>query len=66
VLPLSPYNPDYTPVAEMYSKVNEFLRRVAIRAMTDLFDIISEEWKQVTPDENVGGFKCAGRCSTRG
>lgn len=66
VLPLSPCNPDDTPVAEMYSKVKEFLRRVATRAMTGLFDIISEGWKQVTPEENIGGFKCTGQCATRG
>ena len=31
VLPLPPYSPDYTPIEEMFSKVKEFLRRVAAR-----------------------------------
>jgi len=42
VLPLPPYSPDYTPIEEMYSKVKEFLRRVAARVKGDLYDAIGD------------------------
>jgi len=36
VLPLPPYSPDFNPIEEMFSKVKEFLRRVAARTKGDL------------------------------
>lgn len=66
VLPLPPWSPDYTPIEDMYSKVKEFLRRVAARAKGDLYDAIGEALKQVTPEDIVGWFKEAGLCATHG
>jgi transposase len=63
VLPLPPYSPDYTPIEEMYSKVKEFLRRVAARTRGDLHDAIGEALKQVTPQDIVGWFQQAGLCA---
>jgi transposase len=40
MLPLPPYSPDYTPIEEMYSKVKEFLRRVATRC-----ERLESRWK---------------------
>jgi transposase len=66
VLPLPPYSPDYTPIEEMYSKVKEFLRRVAARTKGDLYEAIGEALKQVTPEDIVGWFQEAGLCATHG
>jgi transposase len=66
VLPLPPWSPDYTPIEDLYSKVKEFLRRVAARAKGDLYDAIGEALKQVTPEDIVGWFKEAGLCATHG
>ena len=66
VLPLPPWSPDYTPIEEMYSKVKEFLRRVAARVKGDLYDAIGEALREVTPEDIVGWFKEAGLCATHG
>jgi transposase len=66
VLPLPPYSPDYTPIEEMYSKVKEFLRRVAARTKGDLYEAIGEALKEVTPQDIIGWFKEAGLCATHG
>jgi transposase len=66
VLPLPPWSPDYTPIEEMYSKVKEFLRRVAARAKGDLYDAIGEALRRVAPEDIVGWFKEAGLCATHG
>src|SRR5512135_232390 len=66
VMPLPPYSPDYTPIEEMYSKVKQFLRRVAARTKGDLYDAIGEALKQVTPQDIMGWCKEAGLCATHG
>ena len=66
VLPLPPYSPDYTPIEEMYSKVKEFLRRVAARVKGDLYDAIGEALREVTPQDIIGWFKEAGLSATHG
>jgi transposase len=66
VLPLPPYSPDYTPIEEMYSKVKEFLRRVAARVKGDLDDAIGNALREVTPQDIIGWFKEAGLSASRG
>jgi transposase len=66
VLPLPPWSPDSTPIEDMYSKVKEFLRRIAARMKGDLYDAIGEALKEVTPEDIVGWFKEAGLCATHG
>src|SRR3954453_2113906 len=66
VLPLPPYSPDYTPIEEMYSKVKEFLRRVAARVKGDLYDAIGDALREVTAEDIVGWFKEAGLSATHG
>jgi transposase len=65
VLPLPPYSPDYTPIEEMYSKVKEFLRRVAARTTGRLYDAIGEALRQVTVHDILGWFRQAGLCATQ-
>jgi transposase len=66
VLPLPPYSPDLTPIEEMFSKVKEFLRRVAARAKGDLYDAIGEALKTVTIGDILGWFRHAGLCPGHG
>jgi transposase len=66
VLPLPPYSPDYTPIEEMYSKVKEFLRRVAARTTTGLYDAIGEGLKQVTHKDIIGWYFDVGLCANHG
>ena len=66
VLPLPPYSPDLTPIEEMFSKVKEFLRRVAARTKGVLYGAIGEALRQVTPRDILGWFQQAGLCATHG
>ena len=66
VLPLPPYSPDDTPIEEMFSKVKQGLRRAKARAKTELYEVLGEVLKQVTPDDILGWFQHAGLCATHG
>jgi transposase len=66
VLPLPPYSPDYTPIEEMFSKVKEFLRRVAARVRGDLYDAIGEALREVTDQDIIGWFQQAGLYAAHG
>jgi transposase len=66
VLPLPPYSPDYTPIEEMFSKVKEFLRRVAARVKGDLYDAIGEALRDVTDEDIIGWFQQAGLYAAHG
>lgn len=66
VLPLPPYSPDYTPLEEMFSKVKEFLRRVAAGTKGDLYDAIGEALRQVTVEDIIGWFQQAGLYAAHG
>jgi transposase len=66
VLPLPPYSPDYTPIEEMFSKVKEFLRRVAARAKGDLYNAIADALREVTDQDIIGWFQNAGLYAAHG
>jgi transposase len=66
VLPLPPYGPDYTPIEEMFSKVKEFLRRVAARVKGGLYDAIGEALREVTDQDIIGWFQNAGLYAAHG
>lgn len=66
VLPLPPYSPDYTPIEEMFSKVKEFLRRVAARAKGDLYNAIGDALREVTDPDIIGWFQNAGLYAAHG
>jgi transposase len=63
---LPPYSPDYTPIEELFSKVKEFLRRVAARAKGDLYNAIGDAFRQVTDRDIIGWFQQAGLWATYG
>src|SRR3954447_13857541 len=66
VLPLPPYRPDDTPIEAMFSKVKEFLRRVAARVKGDLYDAIGDALREVTDQDIIGWFQNAGLYAARG
>lgn len=66
VLPLPPYSPDYTPIEEMFSKLKEFLRRVAARAKGDLYNAIADALREVTDQDIIGWFQNAGLYAAHG
>jgi transposase len=66
VLSLPPYSPDYTPIEEMFSKVKEFLRRVAARVKGDLYDAIGEALKEGADQDIIGWFQNAGLYAAHG
>jgi transposase len=66
VLPLPPYSPDYTPIEEMFSKVKEFLRRVAARVKGDLYEAIGDALREVTDQDIIGWFQQAGLYAAHG
>ena len=65
VLPLPPYSPDFNPIEQMFSKVKEFLRRVAARTKGNLYQAIGEALDQVTTQDILGWFQNAGLCATQ-
>jgi transposase len=66
LLPLPPYSPDYTPIEEMWSKVKAYLRRVAARTKTDLYNSLGDALHNVTLSDILGWFQKAGLCATHG
>jgi transposase len=66
VLPLPPYSPDSTPIEEMFSKVKEFLRRVAARVKGDLYEAIGDALREVTDQDIIGWFQNAGLYAAHG
>jgi transposase len=66
VLRLPPYSPDYTPIEEMFSKVKEFLRRVAARVKGDLYEAIGDALREVTDQDIIGWFQNAGLYAAHG
>ena len=66
VLPLPPYSSDYTPIEELWSKAKQFLRRVAARSRTVLYDALGQALEHVTAQDIMGWFQHAGLCATHG
>jgi transposase len=62
VMPLPPSSPDFHPIEEMFSKFQEFLRRVGARAKEQLSEAIGEGLREVTPEDILGWFRHAGLC----
>ncbi len=66
LLRLPPYSSDYTPIEELWSKVKQFLRRVAARSRTSLYDALGQALEHVTAQDIIGWFQHAGLCVTHG
>ena len=57
---LPPYSPDLNPIEKMWSKVKEFLRKVAARTCEALYQAIADALRTVTQTDIVGWFKSCG------
>jgi len=66
VLRLPPYSSDYTPIEELWSKAKQFLRRVAARSRTSLYDALGQALEHVTAQDIIGWFQHAGLCANHG
>jgi transposase len=66
VLRLPPYSSDYTPIEELWSKAKQFLRRVAARSRTSLYDALGQALEHVTAQDIIGWFQHAGLCENHG
>src|SRR5512142_1615487 len=66
VLPLPPYSSDSTPIEELWSKAKQFLRRVAARARTSLYDALGQALEHLSAQDIMGWFQHAGLCATHG
>ena len=58
--------PPYTPIEEMFSKVQQWLRRAEARAKAELYKALGEALRRVTPEDILGWFRHAGLCATHG
>ncbi len=54
------------PIEEMFSKFKQGLRRARARARDDLYEVVGEELKRVTPADILGWFQHAGLCAAHG
>src|SRR5208282_1495413 len=66
VLRLPPYSSDYTPIEGLWSKAKQFLRRVAARSRTSLYDALGQALEHVTAQDIIGWFQHAGLCANHG
>ncbi len=66
VLRLPPYSSDSTPIEELWSKAKQFLRRVAARSRTCLYDALGQALEHVTAQDIIGWFQHAGLCANHG
>ncbi len=57
---LPPYSPDFNPIEMAFSKVKAFLKKIAARTVTDLWDAIRDAIDAVTPADCRGFFTAAG------
>ena len=57
---LPPYSPDFNPIEMAFSKVKAFLKKIAARTVTDLWDAIRDAIDAVTPKDCRGFFTAAG------
>jgi transposase len=56
VEPLPVYSPDLTPIEEMFSKTNAYLRKVAARTTDTVITAMGEALELVTPSDILGWF----------
>lgn len=57
---LPPYSPDYNPIEMMWSKIKNFLRKVAARTIDLLFDAVGQALETITANDIIGWFKACG------
>ncbi len=56
VIYLPPYSPDFNPIEKMWSKIKAVLRKLKIRALSELKHGVLIAFSQVTPNDCAGWF----------
>ncbi len=56
VIYLPPYSPDFNPIEKMWSKIKAVLRKLKIRALSDLKSSMHIAFSKVTPNDCAGWF----------
>ncbi len=56
VIFLPPYSPDFNPIEKMWSKIKSVLRKLKIRALSDLKSGVDIAFSNVTPNDCAGWF----------
>ena len=57
---LPPYSPDFNPIEMLFSKIKTFLRKVAVRTIPGLHDVVASALDIFEPDEIQNLFAHAG------
>ncbi len=57
---LPPYNPDFNPIENAFSKLKSILRKAAARTVPELWDAIRDALPSFTPNECTNYFIAAG------
>ena len=57
---LPPYSPDFNPIEKMWSKVKGILRGNRARCLSQLKEALDNALAQITPENCLGWFRCAG------
>ena len=56
VIFLPPYSPDFNPIEKMWSKIKSVLRKLKIRALSDLKSGVHIAFSKITPNDRAGWF----------
>jgi transposase len=56
VIYLPPYSPDFNPIEKMWSKIKSILRKLKIRALSELKSGVQTAFSKVTADDCKGWF----------
>ena len=62
LLYLSPYSPDFNPIEMAWSKLKNYLRKVAARTTEALDHAVAEGWQAVSASDAQGYFAHCGYC----
>lgn len=57
---LPPYNPDFNPIENAFSKLEAVLRKAADRPVPELLNVIREALPRCNPEECANYFTAAG------
>jgi len=57
---LPPYSPDLNPIEQMWSKIKEYLRKIAARTVDALVDAIGQALQTVTDNDVLAWFRHCG------
>lgn len=57
---LPPYSPDLNPIEQMWSKIKQYLRKIAARTLDALVDAIGQALQTITANDVLAWFRHCG------